>query len=101
MGSAAKALGTAAKNMLRGCIRISLNLIVPKPQHHPTLLFKKLGSSAVVAHRRFGVLAPVQLDHEPRCAACKINDVRSDRQLACEPGPKMAQAQPKPPLRFS
>lgn len=85
MGGAVKALSAPGQDMLGGAIRILHYFAVPQSDNGPALGFEECGSPRIVAHRRFGMLAAIQLYRQLGFAAREVNDVRFNDELPCEP----------------
>jgi hypothetical protein len=100
VGGAVKALSTMIEDELGRAVGIVLDLIVPKSNNGPALLFENLGPSPVVGSGGVSMLASIQLDGQFRFTTGKIDNVRPDYELTCESRPILSQPQPQQPFRF-
>jgi len=83
-------------------LRIVQHLVVPEPQHPVPLALKKPSAARFLLGGGI-VLAPVDLDDQPRFVAGVVGDKPSDRHLTAKPialGLPRPQHLPEPPLGF-
>ena len=95
---AAEALGGSDQDRLGDAIGIVIDLAVPESDDAPALAFEKSATPVVIAHG-LQVLRTVELDAQPRLAAGKVENVRSDYELAGEARPVTRKPSPDQPLR--
>jgi hypothetical protein len=62
-------------------LNLQQHLVVPEPQHAPSLRFKKRRACSIATLR---MLATIQLDDHPALDAAEVRDVRRNRMLAPE-----------------
>ncbi len=97
MGTA-EALGGFFQNQPCDAFRIREHIIVPHTQNAPAFRFEKCRSAVVIA-LPFKMLAAVELDSEPRFAACQIDNIISDDELPREGRSITRKKPPNDPLR--
>lgn len=93
MGSTEE-LGTTPENMLRSCVGIADDFVVPEAKYGPAFALQELGAPQIIGGR-FGVLTTIKLHGQLCFATCKIDDVRVEHQLAREAWAKLGKAAPK------
>ena len=87
------------ENDIQNAFCIGENVVVPKPDHTPTLLLKPVSASQIC--RTLVVLTAIGLDDQVIPRAGEIDDIWTDRMLpaelvACQP--PIAQHRPQPTL---
>ena len=70
------------EDYLPNAFDVSQHLTIPEPQHAVAMFEEPLIADGVAS--AFGVLAAIDLDHEPFLSTDKIDDIRSDRLLTDE-----------------
>jgi hypothetical protein len=81
---AAEALGGFFKDRFGDTSRILANLAVPNAKNSPALDLQIIVAAPVPA--RLCMLAAVDLGHQARLSASKVNEIWADRQLPREHG---------------